>query len=197
MDETWMPRCVRLNRLELEKIERDKRIIETITQEISPEGNSNKQERITALLSYIALGGSLLSLGGIFYLYFNGAPVPPECMDDSTYNKIIENCNKLFTMYWKGEDKTSCELDIDKFNRDSATYYDGLQYLINTFVLTSFVTGATKIVQVSKWVKKRFSESMCTVQGGRRTYRKKRKSRRYANKRKSRRHATKKKLHRK
>jgi len=104
MDETFIPRCVRLNKLNKEKLMNDEKIINEIIQEIPAGESSNKQQKITALLSYIALGGSILSLGSIFYLYFNGEPVPPECMNDSTYNTIIEECNKLFTTYWKNEE---------------------------------------------------------------------------------------------
>ena len=197
MDPRSVPRCVRLKEIDKARIMKDNMIINSITQEI-PNGNSSKQQKITALLSYIALGGSILSLGGMFYLYFNGEPVPPEeCMDDSTYNMIIESCNKLFTTYWKNEDKTSCEIQIDNFNSATAEYNNTLEMLTRSLMGSSVAYGAIKIVQVASWVKKRFSDSMCSVQGGRRRYRKRGKSRRLTKKRKSRRRTTKKRMNRK
>jgi hypothetical protein len=196
IDPTFVPRCVRLNEINNAKLLNDRRVLEIITQDIST-GTSNKEKKITALLSYIALGGSVLSLGGIFYLYFNGEPVPPECIDDSIYNTIIETCNKLFTTYWKNQDKTSCEIEIDNFNNATAEYNNTLEMLTRSLIVSSVAAGTSKIVQVSKWVKSRFSESMCTVQGGRRRHRKQRKSSRYTKKKKSRRGTTKKRQHRK
>jgi hypothetical protein len=188
---------VRINAINKARIMNDEKIIESITQEI-PNGTSSRQQKVTALLSYIALGGSILSLGGMFYLYFNGEPVPPEeCMDDSTYNMIIESCNKLFTTYWKNEDKTSCEIQIDNFNNATAEYNNTLDMLRQSLIGSSVAYGAIKIVQVASWVKKRFSDSMCSVQGGRRRYKKKGKSRRRTKKRKSRRRTTKKRMNRK
>jgi hypothetical protein len=197
MDPRSVPRCVRINAINKARIMNDEKIIESITQEI-PNGTSSRQQKVTALLSYIALGGSILSLGGMFYLYFNGEPVPPEeCMDDSTYNMIIESCNKLFTTYWKNEDKTSCEIQIDNFNNATAEYNNTLDMLRQSLIGSSVAYGAIKIVQVASWVKKRFSDSMCSVQGGRRRYKKKGKSRRRTKKRKSRRRTTKKRMNRK
>ena len=199
MDETFIPRCVRLNKLNKEKLMNDEKIINEIIQEIPAGESSNKQQKITALLSYIALGGSILSLGSIFYLYFNGEPVPPECMNDSTYNTIIEACNKLFTTYWKNEEKTSCEIEIDNFNRANVEYYEGLQQLMSMFVVTSVMAGVNKIAQVSRWVKNRFSQSSCSIQGGRRRNTKRRNTKRRNTKRRNtkRRHLIKIKSHRK
>ena len=194
MDETFIPRCIRLNKLNKEKLMNDEKIINEIIQEMPAGESSNKQQKITALLSYIALGGSILSLGSIFYLYFNGEPVPPECMNDSTYNTIIEGCNKLFTTYWKNEEKTSCEIEIDNFNRANVEYYEGLQQLMSMFVVTSVMAGANKIAQVSRWVKNRFSQSSCSIQGGRRRNTKRRNTKRRNTKR---RHLIKTKSHRK
>ena len=189
---TFVPRCVRLKKIDEARVKNDEVIINQITTEI-PTGNIKKHEKITALLSYIALGGSILSLGGIFYLYFNGEPIPPEeCMNDSTYNTIIETCNKIFATYWQNQDKSSCEIEIDNFNAATETYNTTLGMLTKSLVVSSLFAGANKIAQVSKWVKKRFSESMCAVQGGRRRYRKKGKSRRCTKKIKTRRRVTKK-----
>ena len=196
-DPTFVPRCVRLNQIEKARIMKDEMIINSITQEI-PNETSSKQQKITALLSYIALGGSILSLGGIFYLYFNGEPVPPEeCMNDSTYNMVIQSCNKLFTTYWKNEDKTSCEIQIDNFKNATIEYNNTLEMLTRSLIGSSVAYGAIKIVQVASWVKKRFSDSMCSVQGGRRLYRKGGKSRRRTKKKKSLRRTTKKRNNRK
>jgi hypothetical protein len=167
MNETFIPRCVRLNKINKEKLMNDERILNDIMQEL-PVDKISKQQQITALLSYIALGGSILSLGSIFYLYFNGEPVPPECMNDSVYNTIVETCNKLFTTYWKKEERTSCEIEIDNFNTANTEYYEGLQQLTNTFIITSVIAGVNKIAQISRWVKNHFSQSSCSVQGGRR-----------------------------
>jgi hypothetical protein len=167
MNKTFIPRCVRLNKINKEKLMNDERILNDIMQEI-PVDKISKQQQITALLSYIALGGSILSLGSIFYLYFNGEPVPPECMNDSVYNTIVETCNKLFTTYWKNEERTSCEIEIDNFNTANTEYYEGLQQLANTFIITSVIAGVNKIAKISRWVKNHFSQSSCSVQGGRR-----------------------------
>jgi hypothetical protein len=193
MNETWMPRCVRLNKLNQAKLMNDEKILNEITSEISPGGRLTEKEQSTALLSYIALGGSLLSLGSIFYLYFNGEPVSPECMNDNTYNTIVETCNKLFTTYWKNEDKTSCEIEMENFNAANAAYYERLTMLTGTFLSTSVYLGASKIGQIASWVKNKLKLSSCSVQGGRRRYRK---TRKHTKKSKSRRHIKKRRTHR-
>jgi len=75
-------------------------------------------------------------------------------------------------------------------------YYEGLQQLMSMFVVTSVMAGVNKIAQVSRWVKNRFSQSSCSIQGGRRRRRntKRRNTKRRHTKR---RHLTKIKSHRK
>lgn len=161
----------------------DEQIIETITQMIPPSSDDN--QRTKALISYIALGGSLASLGTICYIYFNGPPKAPDCMNDAVINQVYEYCNKFFSKYIQGRDKSNCEIDIENYNRDNEEYIIKLQQaMYSLLAFTSTLSMSDKISEVSGWVTNKFKNSRCSIMGGRT---RRRKSRRHMKKRKSRR----------
>lgn len=166
------------------KKQADEEIITTITQMIPP--SSDDKAKTKALLSYIALGGSLLSLGTICYIYYQGPPVAPVCMNDSLINQVYEYCNKFFYKYVRGNSNTSCELEISEFERENTEYRNNIQMsIIGHIGITSLLFMGDKIEQVSNWVKTKYNNSSCTMMGGKRRRTKKtrtRRPRRYAKK---------------